>query len=87
MRKKSQALQIGDYNPVDILPESCFIYQRATEKERLLVALNFSGEEQTFSLADFGVASCLLSTHLDRDGEIGMKDISLRPYEGLVIRL
>jgi alpha-glucosidase len=87
LRKGSQALQVGDYKPVDILPESCFIYQRATEKEHLLVALNFSGEEQTFSLADYGVTTCLLSTYLDCDGEIRLKDISLRPYEGLVIKL
>jgi alpha-glucosidase len=87
LRKRSPALQVGSYQPVDILPESCFIYQRSAEKEHLLVALNFSGEGQTFSLADHGVATCLLSTHLDRQGEIDLKNISLRSYEGLVIKV
>ena len=87
LRKKSPALQVGSYTPIDILPESCFIYQRTTQKERQLVALNFSAETQTFSLADVGQATCLLSTHLDRQGEISLRDISLRPNEGLVIQL
>ena len=52
-----------------------------------MVALNFSDEEQTFSLADVGKTACLLSTHLDRKGEIDLKDIKLRPYEGLIIQL
>ena len=51
------------------------------------MALNFTAETQTFSLDDHGKATCLLSTHLDRKGEIALKDISLRPNEGLVIKL
>jgi alpha-glucosidase len=87
LRKNSAALQVGSYKALNILPETCFIYQRATEKERLLIALNFTDEDQTFSLADMDKAKLLLSTHLDRTGGIGLKDISLRPNEGLIIRL
>jgi len=87
LRKNSPALQVGSYTPVEILPEQCFVYQRNTEKERLLIALNFSTETQTFSLAETGDAVCWLSTHLDRSGEINLNTISLRPNEGLIIRL
>ncbi len=87
IRKGSAALQTGSYTPIDILPEDCFIYRRETPHERILAALNFSNEAKTFSLADFGKAHVMLSTHLDRDGEISLKDITLRPNEGLLIQL
>jgi alpha-glucosidase len=87
LRKRSQAIQVGDYKPLDILSESCFIYQRITESECMLVALNFTGETQNFSLTDFGITTCLLSTHLDRLGGINSNDIQLRPYEGLIIQI
>ena len=86
LRKVSSALQVGSFLSLDILPESCFIYQRKTADEKLLIALNFSAEAQTFSLAGDGKAICLLSTHLDRTDGIELKDISLRPNEGLIIR-
>jgi alpha-glucosidase len=87
LRKNSAALQVGSYTPLEILPKQCFVYQRVADSERVLVALNFTAETQTFSLDDHGKATCLLSTHLDRKGEIALKDISLRPNEGLVIKL
>jgi alpha-glucosidase len=87
VRKNTHALQVGGYNAVDILTEDCFIYQRATQNECCLIALNFANKEQTFTLANVGKTTCLLSTHLDRKGEIDLKDIKLRPYEGLIIQL
>jgi len=87
LRKNSPALQVGSYTPMDILPESCFIYQRSVGKELLLVALNFSVDTQIFSLPEASQATCLLSTHLDRTGEIELREISLRSNEGLIIQL
>ena len=87
LRKNSTTLQVGSYNALNILPETCFVYQRATEKERWLIALNFTDAAQTFSLADAGQAKCLLSTYLDRSGGIALNDISLRPNEGIIIQL
>jgi alpha-glucosidase len=87
LRKRSATLQVGAYTPVDILTESCFIYRRGTEKECTLVALNFSDHDQIFSLTDIGVGQLALSTHLDRRGQIDLKDIHLRPYEGMIIKL
>jgi alpha-glucosidase len=87
LRKSSQALQVGSYNTVNTPCEDCFAYQRQTEKERYLVTLNFSSAERTLSLADGSKARCILSTHLDRNGEVGLGHISLRPYEGLILKL
>ena len=87
LRKDSPALQYGSYTPIDILTEDCFIYRRETDSERFIIALNFTDAEKTFSLADAGQGSIALSTYLDRKGEMILKDISLRPHEGLIIKI
>jgi alpha-glucosidase len=87
LRKNTPTLQVGSYQPLNILPESCFVYQRFAGTEHLLIALNFTDAAQTVSLPDAGKARCLLSTHLDRKGEITLKDFTLRANEGLVIKL
>ncbi|MCK4977793.1 MAG: DUF3459 domain-containing protein [Anaerolineales bacterium] len=87
LRKDSPALQYGSYTPIDILTEDCFIYRRETDSERFIIALNFTDAEKTFSLADAGQGSIALSTYLDRKGEMSLKDISLRPHEGLIIKI
>jgi alpha-glucosidase len=86
LRRSSPALQHGSYAPINLLYESCFIYRRETENEAFIIALNFSDTEQVFSLADIGRGTVALSTYLDREGEIPLKDISLRPNEGLIIK-
>ncbi len=86
-RKRLAALQVGSYNPIDILTEECFIYRRETEDERVIVALNFTNSEKVFTLADEGGGLVALSTYLDRQGEIDLKDIKLRPNEGMVIKV
>jgi hypothetical protein len=87
LRKSSPALQVGTYTPIDILTETCFIYRRDAAPESFLIALNFTDADQSFTLADVGVGQVALSTYLDRLGEINLKDIQLRPNEGLIIQL
>ena len=87
LRKSSAALQVGTYTPIDMLTEKCFIYRRDANTESFLIALNFTDMEQCFHLADIITGKIMLSTHLDRLGEIDLKDIQLRPHEGLIIQL
>jgi alpha-glucosidase len=87
LRSSSPALQIGSYTAVSSLLEQCFIYQRATQDERILITLNFSGENQVIRQVVSGRATLLLSTHLDRMGAIEISELTLRPHEGLVIQL
>ena len=70
LRKQSQALQTGKYTSIDDIPENCFVYLREVKDERVLIALNFSSESQTISLSGLHSASILLSTFLDREGNI-----------------
>ncbi len=87
LRKGSKALQVGGYTTINTSCPDCFAYQRQTEGERYLITLNFSSQNQTISLPDGGKASCILSTHIDRDGELDLRYLSLRSYEGLILHL
>jgi len=87
LRKKSPALTVGTYAPVDNVPENCFIYLREAQGERVLVALNFSEELQTISLSDYPAASILLSTRLDREGRSDLSFLELRGNEGVIIKI
>ena len=92
-RKASPALLWGDYGPVELdSPEAkanCFVFTRhaAAENERMLVALNFSGEDQKLSLPQFGTGRVILSTRMDRDDEVNLGDFTLRANEGCIIEL
>jgi hypothetical protein len=57
--------------------------------EPLLVALHFGAEPRTVDLsaAGAGAAELLLSTELDRDGEVDLAALELRPREGVVVAL
>ena len=53
----------------------------------MLVALNFSAVEQKLNLPELGTGKILLSTALDREGEVSVADFSLRANEGCIITL
>lgn len=87
-RKKSLALQIGRYMPLDA-PDDCFIYIREHESERYLVALNFSTDATEHIVAsEWGQqGEVVLATGLNRHGVIDLSEIVLRPLEGLLLKL
>lgn len=86
-RKKSPALQWGSYQAVDEVPEGCFVYLREAEGKRMLVILSFSDQHQNLQLDFLGEGMLVLSTHLDRDEDVDLNNVNLRPHEGLLIRL
>jgi alpha-glucosidase len=91
LRRETPALHAGRYRPLDRgVPAGCFAYLRTAETgdgDRVVTAINFTGEERTVPLpaAD---ATLLLSSRLDREGE-RTEDASLRlrPREAAVVRL
>ena len=93
LRKRIRALNAGGYLSIDGMPDSCLAYVRQLGKKRYLIALNFSGTEQTLSLPQLGpkmkadTAQILLSTHLDRDMPINLNSLTLRADEGCIIAL
>lgn len=88
LRRASPALYGGGYRPLDGLPGECFVYLRECSGERKLIALNFSDTEQALSLPYLAVsARVLISTHLDREGPVNLRDLRVRPDEGCLIGL
>ncbi len=90
-RKTSPALKIGGYRSFDPKSEgaqkNCFVYERRAEREHLLVALNFSGQEQKVELPLSGKGKVLISTTMDRIGDINLAEFTLQPNEGCLIFL
>jgi alpha-glucosidase len=81
-RKATPSLQWGDYHPLDGMPETCYVFERRAGEERILVALNFSGQDQNLP---WGEGRVVMSTHLDRAGEQLQGVLALRGHEGVII--
>ncbi|GAB4580869.1 MAG: alpha-amylase family glycosyl hydrolase [Anaerolineales bacterium] len=86
LRKATPALNVGSYTTVNTSAENCFVYRRTDGPEHYLIALNFSGDPQLLALSA-AKGTYILSTHLDRTGEVDLKALSLRPHEGVIVRL
>ena len=90
-RKSTPALLWGSYNSIDPgsreAQESCFVFERQAGDQRLLIALNFSHQDQKLSLPGLGTGSMALSTTLDRDGQVNLADFNLHANEGCIIEL
>jgi alpha-glucosidase len=87
-RKETPALQWGIYEPIDLVPENCFAFTRLAEiGPMILVVLNFSPDEQHVSIPELGNGMVVLSTYMDRKGQVDCKDLSLRKNEGIIIEL
>ena len=90
-RKASPALVVGDYRSLETNPaetmDNCFVYERQAEGQRMIVALNFSGQEQKLRLAGFEKGRVVLSTMMDREEQVDLSDFTLRANEGCIIAL
>ena len=92
-RRSKPSLRRGTYRPLDGVPSSCFVYVRSDVAEHLdqddpvLVALNFSGEEQRICLSSPARGRIAISTGLDREGLVDLGDLTLRPHEGIIVEL
>jgi glycosidase len=85
LRKASPALQYGDYQAVDAVPEDCYVYFRRSTDQRFLVALNFSGQEQTLDLPAPGTGTLRAGTDLARPLAVVENQLELRENEGVII--
>jgi alpha-glucosidase len=84
-RKATPALQWGSYQAVDGVPDDCFAYRRQAGDQRVLVALNFSGQERQLRLPERGQGKVVISTHMDRTETVDVHHFALRADEGVVI--
>ncbi|MCA9979515.1 MAG: DUF3459 domain-containing protein, partial [Anaerolineales bacterium] len=90
LRRGAAALHAGAYESLNE-DADCFVYRRTAVDETFIIALNFTGEEQTTAVDASHLpmtAHVILSTHLDRtDGPVDLSAITLRPHEGVVLRV
>jgi alpha-glucosidase len=88
-RKDSAALKWGSYRSLDAGSEeaqrNCFVFERQAGDQRVMVALNFSAQEQKLSLPGLGNGMIALSTTVDREGEVDLSDFNLRANEGCIV--
>ena len=84
-RKATPALHLGNYAPVDGVPDGCFVFHRTAGDSTLLVALNLTDNNQTITLDRPGTLR--LTTHLDRADETVSGRLTLRPQEGMIVEV
>ena len=90
-RRATPALIWGSYRSLDPgsaeAQANCFVFERQTGDQRLLVALNFSARDQELSLPGLSTGKITLATTLDREGEVNLSMFTLRANEGYIIEL
>ena len=90
-RKKNEVLIDGNYTEIDASSEQVYAFLRENEDEKLLVAINFTGENAAVDLSGAGInsladAEILLSSYEGID-ESGASAEVLRPYEAIIARI
>lgn len=89
LRNSNSALNVGSYRTVAMnnadAAKHCFAYLREDGGKKVLVALNFSDSPQSPGLNLSGKAAGLLSTGMDRDGDMDLAALTLKPNEGIIV--
>jgi alpha-glucosidase len=83
LRNSNAALNTGQIEEV-ASKSNILRYQRSDGEQRFAILLNLS---ESHGEAPIAVGHVLASTHMDRSGEAVESSLSLRPYEGLVVKL
>jgi alpha-glucosidase len=87
IRKSAKVLQSGSYFPIDGLKSDCFVFLRQSADNRILVALNFSSHPIDVPIQNLGNGKIILSTYMDRLGNIDLESLKLRADEGVIVAL
>ncbi len=88
LRREHPALTVGSYRPVETGDSQMVAYLREHEDGRVLVALNFGGEDQRLGVPEGTAGAKLLcSTDPERHAFDESRVLKLGPYEGVVLAL
>jgi alpha-glucosidase len=95
LRRSTPALHGGDYLSVDVISDDPFrddVYayiRSVSDGESFLVVLNFGDQPRIVDAGGVGenYATIAISTGMDRVGRANLARLTLRPNEGLVLRL
>jgi len=89
LRKQNPVIVYGVYDLLLEEHEKLYVFTRTLENERVLVTLNFTGENTSFTMPksiSFSQANLLLANYEVSPAE-DIHNISLRPYEARVYQL
>jgi alpha-glucosidase len=84
LRAKEPALSVGHYVPI-ATPDPVLVYERRHDRDRFVVALNFSAEPRMVKASPL-VGKVALSTTLGRENEKVAGKLRLGANEGVLIR-
>lgn len=85
LRKKEKVMVYGTYQLLDPDNKKLYVYTRTLDNEKLLVICNFTEEEETYSVPEeFSKGEVLISSYHREKAE---KEIMLKPYEALVLKI
>jgi alpha-glucosidase len=88
LRRSEPALHAGEYRAIDSGAEDVFAYLRTSGEDSFLIALNFGAGAHRLDLSAAGSrARVEISTRMDRAGEVDLRELDLRPNEGVVARI
>ena len=87
LRRSEEALMAGDYAPIPEYDDNILAYTRKVDGAGFLVLLNFGQSQHVLKLGPEHAGRIVLSTHLDREGDLVRETIGLRADEGLIVRL
>ena len=90
-RQANEVLYDGDYQEIAAGSEQVYAFTRENGSDKLLIAVNFSGDSAPVDLAGSGIqsfedAEILLSSY-DGIAETDSRPEALRPYEAVVARI
>lgn len=87
-RRSTPTLQRGDYQPIEPSTSETFVYLRhLLGYQPILIALNFTSQEQILRFPQFGTGRLAISTHLDRSDPVDLSNLHLRADEGMIVEL
>jgi alpha-glucosidase len=85
LRRRSEVLQRGEQRSLDA-PAGVLAYERTLGGERLVVALDYTGESHAMPLLGGGRVELSTDPERQRGREIA-EPVELRPFEGVVVRM
>lgn len=88
LRKKSKALQAGELQFLKNGKNGILAYLRYIGNEKMLIVLNFSGQEQNVDIVEkIGFEwAVVASTHKPQGGYFEKLKLTLNPYEAIVLK-
>jgi glycosidase len=86
IRKQYAALQTGGYQSLADTPDGCYLYIRQKEEEKILIAINFTSQEQILGTSHLPGGKLLLSSLAGRKAALTIP-YTLLPNESILVLL